>query len=56
MVTGTVRYGVIAKPTHSTEDLMTEDKMALIDLLQKSGDGDFLRARLQRDERAGLTG
>jgi putative transposase len=23
---------------------MTDDKMALVDLLQKSGDGDFLRA------------
>src|SRR5262249_24395530 len=28
----------------ATEDPMTDDKMALIDLLQKSGDGDFLRA------------
>src|SRR5262249_62379205 len=28
----------------ATEDPMTDDKMALVDLLQKSGDGDFLRA------------
>ena len=27
-----------------TEDPMTEDRMALVELLQKSGDGDFLRA------------
>src|SRR5215207_2465067 len=27
-----------------TEDPMTDDRMALVDLLQKSGDGDFLRA------------
>src|SRR6516164_1343458 len=28
----------------ATEDPMTDDRMALVDLLQKSGDGDFLRA------------
>src|SRR5256885_13928042 len=28
----------------ATEDPMTEDRMALVELLQKSGDGDFLRA------------
>src|ERR671914_1562750 len=27
-----------------TEDPMTDDRMALVDLLQKAGDGDFLRA------------
>ena len=27
-----------------TEDPMTDDRMALVELLQKSGDGDFLRA------------
>jgi hypothetical protein len=27
-----------------TEDPMTDERMALVDLLQKSGDGDFLRA------------
>ena len=27
-----------------TEDPMTEERMALVELLQKSGDGDFLRA------------
>jgi len=27
-----------------TEDPMTDDRMALTELLQKSGDGDFLRA------------
>src|SRR5947208_17139438 len=28
----------------TTEDPMTDDRMALVELLQKSGDGDFLRA------------
>src|SRR6516165_11980226 len=28
----------------ATEDPMTDDRMTLVDLLQKSGDGDFLRA------------
>ena len=28
----------------TTEDPMTDDRMALVDLLQKTGDGDFLRA------------
>jgi hypothetical protein len=27
-----------------TEDPMTDERMALVELLQKSGDGDFLRA------------
>jgi hypothetical protein len=27
---------------------MTEDRMALVELLQKSGDGDFLRAVARR--------
>jgi putative transposase len=27
-----------------TEDPMTDDRMALVELLQKSGDSDFLRA------------
>jgi putative transposase len=31
-------------PPEPTEDPMTEDRMALVELLQKSGDGDFLRA------------
>ena len=30
--------------TKATEDPMTEDRMALIELLQKSGEADFLRA------------
>jgi len=32
------------EPPATTEDPMTEDRMALVELLQKSGDGDFLRA------------
>src|SRR5712672_360455 len=31
-------------PPATTEDPMTEERMALVELLQKSGDGDFLRA------------
>ena len=31
-----------------TEDPMTDDRMALAELLQKSGDGDFLRAWRRR--------
>ena len=27
-----------------TEEPMTDDRMALVELLQKSGDGDFLRS------------
>ncbi len=34
----------LQSPTNATEDPMTEDSMALVELLQKSGDGDFLRA------------
>src|SRR5579859_3659089 len=31
-------------PTNRTEDPMTDDRMALVELLQKSGDSDFLRS------------
>jgi Transposase, Mutator family len=31
-------------PSKPTEDPMTDERMALVELLQKSGDGDFLRA------------
>src|SRR5467141_3838729 len=34
----------LREPPATTEDPMTEERMALVDLLQKSGDGDFLRA------------
>src|SRR5437764_9221782 len=34
----------LREPPAITEDPMTEDRMALVELLQKSGDGDFLRA------------
>jgi putative transposase len=30
--------------TRATEDPMTDDRMALVELLQKSGEADFLRA------------
>ena len=45
MVTGKVRLRWICEgqPT-STEDPITEDRMTLLELLRKSGDGDFLRA------------
>src|ERR1700746_2844626 len=36
--------GEVREPPASTEDPMTEDRMALVELLQKSGDADFLRA------------
>jgi Transposase, Mutator family len=36
-------YGGFAKPTRNTEDPMTDDRMALVELLQKSGEADFLR-------------
>src|SRR6202045_2022879 len=36
--------GGLREPPATTEDPMTEDRMALVELLQKSGDGDFLRA------------
>jgi putative transposase len=39
-----VRYGGLRSPPVSTEDAMTEDRMTLIELLQKSGDSDFLRS------------
>src|SRR5206468_11244415 len=31
-------------PSKPTEDPMTDERMALVELLQKSGDGDFLRS------------
>src|SRR6266446_3812101 len=34
----------LREPPATTEDPMTDDRMAFIELLQKSGDGDFLRA------------
>jgi hypothetical protein len=34
----------LPSPTKRIEDPMTGDRMALVELLQKSGDGDFLRA------------
>src|SRR5579863_7403076 len=34
----------LREPPATTEDPMTEDRMALVELLQKSGDSDFLRA------------
>jgi len=41
---GKVRYGGLAKTPATTADPMTDDRMALVELLQKSGEGDFLRA------------
>src|SRR5712672_4063462 len=34
----------LREPPATTEDPMTDDRMALTELLQKSGDGDFLRS------------
>src|ERR671927_509843 len=34
----------LREPPVTTEDPMTDDRMALVELLQKSGDGDFLRS------------
>jgi hypothetical protein len=34
----------LRRATRDTEDPMTEDRMALVELLQKSGEADFLRA------------
>ena len=34
----------LREPPETTEDPMTDDSMALVELLQKSGDGDFLQA------------
>src|SRR5438105_2261044 len=34
----------LREPPQLTEDPMTDDRMALVELLQKSGDGDFLRS------------
>jgi putative transposase len=34
---------VLRHPPEPSEDPMTEERMALSELLQKSGDGDFLR-------------
>jgi hypothetical protein len=36
--------GVAALHLEPTEDPMTKERMALAELLQKSGDGDFLRS------------
>ena len=44
MVTGKGGYGGVATlHPKLTEDPMTDERMALAELLQKSGDGDFLR-------------
>jgi putative transposase len=44
VVTGKVLLRWICEsPPASTEDPMTDDRMALVELLQKSGEGDFLR-------------
>jgi hypothetical protein len=34
----------LREPPATTEDPMTDDRMALVELLQKSGESDFLRA------------
>ena len=34
----------LRRPPAITEDPMTDERMALVELLQKSGDGDFLQA------------
>src|SRR3954468_5213358 len=34
----------LRQPPATTEDPMTDDRMALVELLQKSGESDFLRA------------
>ena len=34
----------LRRPSAITGDPMTDERMALVDLLQKSGDGDFLQA------------
>ena len=34
----------LRRPSAITEDPMTDERMALVDLLQKRGDGDFLQA------------
>ena len=45
MVTGkAAKVEVQTLQPKPTEDPMTDERMALVDLLQKSGDGDFLRA------------
>ena len=44
VVIGQVRYGGFAQPTSRHEDPMTDARMALIELLQKSEEGDFLRS------------
>ena len=44
MVTGkAAKVEVQTLQPKPTEDPMTDERMALVDLLQKSGDGDFLR-------------
>jgi len=45
VVTGKVCVTVeLREPPATTEDPMTDDRIALAELLQKSRDGDFLRA------------
>src|ERR671927_44878 len=53
----------LREPPVTTEDPMTDDRMALVELLQKSGDGDFLRSvaeavlqRLMEADVEGLVG
>jgi putative transposase len=45
VVTGKLRYGEVATlHPRATEDPMTDERMALVELLQKSGESDCLRA------------
>jgi hypothetical protein len=44
--------GVATLHPRATEDPITDDRMALVDLLQKSGDGDFLRAVAEAVQRS----
>ncbi len=45
VVTGKARLRWLCETNPKpTDDPMTDERMALIELLQKSGDGDFLRA------------
>jgi hypothetical protein len=43
VVTGKGRYGEVA-PLHATATEDPDDRMALVEPLQKSGESDFLRA------------
>ena len=38
----------LREPPATPEDPMTDERMALVELLQKSGDADFLRAVAER--------